>query len=79
MKLVDYCRQQGVAMGSVHAGRHIGWTTDIEKANVCRDAGANIVEGYNSVGPNGWELSFAVGRNAVLLSPRGASVSSVVS
>lgn len=62
MNLVDYCRDHGVAMGSVFVGKHIGFTTDIDKVNVCREAGANVSDCYNATGPRGWEIHFAVRR-----------------
>lgn len=63
MLLLDYARSLGVAMGSLHVGRHVGWTTDEAKADKLREAGANLAH-YVSQDPrySGWEVSFAEGR-----------------
>lgn len=63
--LLDYARSIGAQMGSLHAGRHIGWTTDEQKAELLRARGARVMPGCNSVGPRGWELSFEVGAEAI--------------
>lgn len=61
--LIDYAHEVGVAMGSLAQGRHVGWTTDREKAMALREAGAEL-HGYSSSDPKftGWEVTFAVGR-----------------
>lgn len=58
MQLLDFCRSQGVTMGSLHRGWHIGWTVDEAAAEACRSQGATVLAGYNSQGPRGWEISF---------------------
>jgi len=64
--LLDYAREHGVAMGSVHHGRHVGWTTNTDAADALRERGANLSY-YTSTDPkfNGWEVSFAQGREVL--------------
>ena len=64
MLLLKMARAEDVAMGTLHNGLHIGWTTDETKAEKLRDAGAQVTAGYNATGPCGWEIVFAVGRQA---------------
>lgn len=76
MLLLDYARNDvGLRMGGLHGGRHIGYTTDEEKANAMRDAGASVVgAGRNGQGSTSqaadllppatvpaWEIAFPVG------------------
>jgi hypothetical protein len=69
MLLLDYARNEvGLPMRGLHAGRHIGWTTDEAKADRMVDAGATVVRGGHAdrqeaipVQVPGWEISFAVG------------------
>jgi hypothetical protein len=49
-------RALGIAMGSKHAGRLIGFTTDEEAAQKARDLGARVDGCYNATGPRGWEV-----------------------
>jgi hypothetical protein len=59
--LLTYARETvGVAMGSIHQGRHIGYTTDDAKATKLREAGAHVtrVRAQTKDGPDGWEISF---------------------
>ena len=60
--LLDYVRGLGVACGSIHQGRHVGWTTDEAKADAARAAGASLAA-YTSREPSasGWEVSFLKG------------------
>lgn len=55
-ELVEQAREIGVAMGNVYAGTVIGWTTDEAQSIACREAGLQVVGGYNRIGPRGWEI-----------------------
>ena len=57
MLLVDLARQHGVAMGSKHGGRLIGWTLSEDAAILLRQHGATVTTGYNATGPKGWEIA----------------------
>ena len=62
VKPLDYARNEvGVRMGSLHGGRHIGWTTDADKADRLRAAGAVVttVAPMSSGGTTGYEVSFS--------------------
>lgn len=59
--LLDFARARGVAMGSVHQGQHLGFTTDEARAERIRLAGGRVQGCYNITGPRGWEVSFARG------------------
>lgn len=66
MLLIDYARSLGMSMGGLHNGRHCGMTSDPEKAQKLRDAGASVVDcTYASDDPlPQWTLEFAVGSEA---------------
>lgn len=59
--LLEAVRTEGVAMGSLYVGKHMGFTTDERLVARCRDLGATISPCYNATGPRGWEISFVVG------------------
>lgn len=54
---IDYARSLGIAMGSIQSRRVIGWTTNQQAADAMRDReGVTVSDGYNSIGPKGWEV-----------------------
>ena len=61
--LLDKVREVGIPMRAIHAGYHVGWTTDSDKASAARSLGATVR--YHAARDprfNGWEVSFAQGR-----------------
>ncbi len=74
MLMLDHMRNEvGLPCGSIANGRHIAWTTDNDKAEAAREAGANVLTVRSAMiggvphgdDPNriiGHEVSFAVGR-----------------
>ena len=57
--LIDYVRRIGITCGSIHAGHHVGWTTDPDKARLAGEHGARLTH-YTARTPDasGWEVSF---------------------
>ena len=57
--LIDYCRSIGIVCGSIHQGRHVGWTIDPDKAAQAEAHGARLTR-YVARDPeySGWEVSF---------------------
>lgn len=68
MLLIDFAREEvGLPMDGMMFNRHIGWTTDGDKAETMRKAGANV-QWHPSLDKrdearkfDGWDISFLVG------------------
>ncbi len=61
-ELLHYARNElGLPMRGIHAGRHIGYTLDAEKATAMRERGAAVIRvaAQTKDGPTGWEISIA--------------------
>jgi len=60
MNLLEYARSLGVPMRAIHAGRHIGWTTNPDVVQPLKDAGATVMvcRGVFDTDVQGWEVSF---------------------
>ena len=62
--LIDHLRDDlGLPMRGVHHGYHVGWTTDPDKADAAREAGARVTYARGSDPAfDGWEVSCSQGR-----------------